>query len=948
MSNSLVSVNNGALTFEDDGYGHAKTLSAYVCTPDRKIQTRLRGITSFEVSAKGFNDYSSIYFDVTKYVTNQSTYEAELNEAYNMLHAFCLVYVPEFGKYGYFLINAEPTINAKGRTDEHKTFTAYSYETILQYENLVGFEVNQGTTASLEMFEDNLDALGIPQRNIQLYDENDSRYSLLDLVLTDDYYGWSIGHVDDSLKTLQRSFSADNQNVLSFLCGDVSTAFQCIFTFDTVDRLINCYAVATAGENTNIYLSLDHFLSEIDITPQKEEPVTVFNVAGGNNLGIERVNFGSQKVINVTYPLSMLGGTLLSRYKTYVSTRNSLRSDYSDAAKRYAAELQAEQAILDRQPEEVVYNNWSSTIYYPTEDLQDYLQNYQAACTIIEGLYTTPQGEVDWTALDASTDAALYHSYHDVCIPDIQAELDYRETGVDYTSVDPEIVWQMYGLNDLTIKRTAYLDLIASLEEQGYDDDAWDESKTISEDTWIEHHNEYLTYQTYVSQLNTIIAQKEAQIELSRTRQDSYLSTMQNAAEQASLDYQTGRLFTAEEVAIIKSLYREADYQNENILITEIDDETAIIAKANDLLSDAEERLEIESTPQFSWSISSANLFAMQDFKPLRHQLQVGSFVNVYYGGSLWDAATESFLDRNTLKFRVLEIDFDGINFDGTFTITFSNMTQTKAYRNDLENLLGTMISSKTNSIVNSASSSAASTAATVAASMIRPYIEVLSARIQNAEIDNADVINLYAYNAEIQTMVTNYLEANMARIFALYVDRIESDDGSSWWDLRTGDLCLNGYMINARVEYAIGNSTTTPPASGWVTNIPTVTEDNPYLWTRTSLILDGNPQTVIPGAATCISAGTGRDGEDAIYVRIDSTAGNIFKNNNISTILTCTVFKGATDITSQATSFTWRKRDASGAIDPDWTRTISGNSINITSSDVTSKAVFECEVSFE
>lgn len=85
--------------------------------------------------------------------------------------------------------------------------------------------------------------------------------------------------------------------------------------------------------------------------------------------------------------------------------------------------------------------------------------------------------------------------------------------------------------------------------------------------------------------------------------------------------------------------------------------------------------------------------------------------------------------------------------------------------------------------------------------------------------------------------------------------------------------------------------------------------------------------------------------GEDAITVRIDSSSGNIFKNNIISTILTCNVFKGETNITSQATAFKWIKKDQWGTVDNSWTRTIAGNAITITNNDVLSKAIFECEV---
>lgn len=85
--------------------------------------------------------------------------------------------------------------------------------------------------------------------------------------------------------------------------------------------------------------------------------------------------------------------------------------------------------------------------------------------------------------------------------------------------------------------------------------------------------------------------------------------------------------------------------------------------------------------------------------------------------------------------------------------------------------------------------------------------------------------------------------------------------------------------------------------------------------------------------------------GEDAINVRIDSSAGTVFKNNIISTVLTCRVFQGDDDITGDVVGFKWIKKDQWGNIDSSWTKTIAGNAITITNADVLSKAIFECEV---
>lgn len=84
------------------------------------------------------------------------------------------------------------------------------------------------------------------------------------------------------------------------------------------------------------------------------------------------------------------------------------------------------------------------------------------------------------------------------------------------------------------------------------------------------------------------------------------------------------------------------------------------------------------------------------------------------------------------------------------------------------------------------------------------------------------------------------------------------------------------------------------------------------------------------------------------ITVQIDSSAGNIFKNKNISTVLTATVYRGGEDITSEIQSFKWTKKDKDGNPDPSWSKFTTSNTITINSDDVISRAIFGCEVTVE
>ena len=63
-------------------------------------------------------------------------------------------------------------------------------------------------------------------------------------------------------KLKQELAEADNkgQDVYSFLTDDIAKAFQCIFTFDTLNYRINVYKEDNMGDDTNIHVSYNNLL----------------------------------------------------------------------------------------------------------------------------------------------------------------------------------------------------------------------------------------------------------------------------------------------------------------------------------------------------------------------------------------------------------------------------------------------------------------------------------------------------------------------------------------------------------------------------------------------------------------------------------------------------------------------------------------------------------------
>lgn len=143
----------------------------------------------------------------------------------------------------------------------------------------------------------------------KFYDEVNPKASLLHRILQK-APSYSIGHVDPTLKTLQRSFSVDGTDLYSFLTGDCADQFNCLFQFDSKSRTINVYDLYTNclnpdcgyrgefndicpecggtnisyfGEDTTIYVDKENLTDNISFTTNVDSIKNCFKIVGGDD-----------------------------------------------------------------------------------------------------------------------------------------------------------------------------------------------------------------------------------------------------------------------------------------------------------------------------------------------------------------------------------------------------------------------------------------------------------------------------------------------------------------------------------------------------------------------------------------------------------------------------------------------------------------------------------------
>lgn len=241
-----------------------------------------------------------------------------------------------------------------------------------------------------------------------------------------------------------------------------------------------------------------------------------------------------------------------------------------------------------------------------------------------------------------------------------------------------ETDWKLYGISELKVKISTYDSCIKELKKSGYAD-GYNPLSGYEEAYFTQMHQKYLDYLNLKDQAEAAL--KERQAEYDKAKKPEIQEKRNQIAKDVLLE-NFGKIqnkysaFTDKETYIIKSLYSQSTYTNENIIVTTLDSTADAVDKSKVLYDDALEELYVESHPQYTYTDDVENVYALPEFKEYHEQLAVNDFVRV------------GITDTNYIKLRVIEITYNPCDLDESMEITFSNMIQYKAKRNDYNTLL--------------------------------------------------------------------------------------------------------------------------------------------------------------------------------------------------------------------------------------------------------------------
>lgn len=642
-----------------------------------------------------FNSYSEISLGVSRLYTDLITGETMVCPYYNKIEALRLLYIPGFG---YFEIQ-DPDINSDG-IQEIKNINAFSLEYSLSQKYLDDFVIN---TPDNEM---NIGG-GTPSSNIedplvQLYNPLDVEHSLLHLVLQK-AYGWTIGHVDQSLRTQTRSFEIDRSSIYDFLVNDISESFKCYFVFDTVNNTINVYAdtisakfygdgqtkkfilpqvfstvgsvtvngyktleysynnetgeidFTSAPENlsiievedgslsmweTDVFVSFNNLAQNMKINYSADDIKTVLKVTGSDDMDIRNVNMGQDYIMDLSY----------------YHTVDWMGQDLYDAYKRYLDLINAQtvrytpllKSINDLYDEYFELQNRTSTdlTVLKLDHFKTMLQFYYKNKTIVGG-------EIDSSTIEetiiqdfAFIDGNVVSDYLNI----LKNESSSIDTVEQKTYEILSLILNQYGSNMLQTRVDAYTKV-----QEVHIDGGWSVNT---------NSNYYMYWANYIMLMGSqkALDDRNNELKLVQVNINNINDQIQAITDLVAMENN----FTEKQLIRLSAFMREDEYSDSNFIITDNETNADIIKSQKELLQCGKIELDHLCKPKLSFSTTMANIYALPEFEPIVHKFQLGNMIRI--------SLRPDYIRRS----RIMQVD---INFDdfSDFSVTFGDLISTKS-----------------------------------------------------------------------------------------------------------------------------------------------------------------------------------------------------------------------------------------------------------------------------
>lgn len=744
---------------------------------------------------------------------------------------------------------------------------------------------------------------------ITFYTKYHDQLSLLDLAIEKCNCNWEIGEIDSSLCNRKFQFNIDSSNIYSFLTQDVAKASECVVDFDLFNKKINFVAIDNLGEDTDVFIDRRNLLNSLDITCDENSLCTRFNVKGGEDLGIEYVNFGTSRIVDLSYFMSArnekgeliyVNEELVEKYNQYTEDIEVARDKYIEYTKGYNKSLDDIDEIKYRVPNDEVQNDWDT---FSDTELETALTVYNNLLVTCISLYKedygsagcNDDGSVNETYMKNTEYWFDYYAYQ-IAIEQIEATIVARANGSSYAEIDDSATlaiinawkteWSLFGIVELQNKITAYnnqMNVLVDgqaviLQTNSQAAKQWSDltDKEKQEYGGLSDNYQYSVYNQYYTERNECqdyLDELMAELSTLETVRDTYRSNRSSLvklvtfegydrdalAELVDLEPSTiDPTFTDSEIKVLNLLLVDRDYKNDYIITTSLDTTVTTVDVQYELLNDAKEELSIESQPQISFKADIDNLMCMPEFAD--YDFRIGNFVYLEY------------FEGYYVKLRISQMVFNPLIPTQPLTISFTNYIKSNSKRTDLSYILGLASGSRSGGSSGGSSRGSGSFGSS-------DDIDITISNTMLAKLLNSEMFGTRVSNIILDTIKVNQITAKYAKFDGL-AKGTTTIDGQC---IKTGVIVSNNYNGNIH--------TTTPGVTvydldntaGSILDLLTGQFNfggGKLVWNGTSLNVDGNIIATTLAAGGRTGASTGENG-----LFIDSS-GNLYSGSSNNVII--------------------------------------------------------------
>lgn len=755
---------------------------------------------------------------------------------------------------------------------------------------------------------------------IQFYGKYRDQLSLISIALEGTHGNWTAGDIygvsdgDYTLANKKFQFSLDGTTIYSFLTQNLARASNCIVWFDATRRMVNITPIDHVGRNTGIVLTYDNLVNEMNISCDEDTLSTRLYVSGGDDLGIEQVNFGLPYVDDLSYKINVrdnfgrriyVSDALAEKYNQYIQFREQQRARYIQLSKdirNYSSKISE---LTYRVPSDSLKTDWGT---FSQDELDAALTTYKNLLASLISLYRNDYGATGINE-DGSVDERYikntpywydYIAYQDT-ITEIQcaiATFPYYGDGEKWTSTQKDLYadsihaweteWSLYGISELRAKIESYKQNMDALAEsavtrinktstqweeltdeqkQGYSNSdicyyygvkPWAELSNTEKSEYgnLASNYHYDTYMTFYQ--NAVEAQEylnTLQLEVDRIQESQSAAQAERLSIVKSVS--PDGYFTEYELKILSLLVRTAEYSNENILTTSIDTSDDEIDSMLELLHDGQEQVSILSRPQLTFSVSAVNLLGLPEYRHLWDDFKTGNYILVQYK------------DNTFVRLRLVSYTFNpSIPASEQLEMVFSNYVRSSCKVTDLEYLLGVDDHSSSGGRSSSGSSSGGGYGES-------DDIDPTISNTMIAKMLNSETFGTRVKDVVLNTIDVNAITAKQATFTGLYQGSTIID-GSC---IQTG--CIYDRLYRSLVDAGTITLGSVGNTSGSVINL----NDGKFNLGGGNLKWDGTALSVA-GAITATSLSTGSrtgsgTGQNGIFI---DSSGNMYAGSNNQT----------------------------------------------------------------